>query len=454
MRIKLPISPLITVCILMSTAISKKQKIRFLLGIFDENDNRAFEEEEFVEMLLALFCGMGAMFNMLNLKDAMPSKQRMEALARRLFGRIIDFYRDKTGDCFLDESMPFTVIEDWLLGQNSDALNAPFALFIYRYSAPGEEEDPELFEDEDRKFRLSHTAPVVPPLETAASLDATFLNRNEVVVVHKLFNHCLSTGGFGMSHSEAEAVVGPVDQNLWIDKLHRALDATEDERGVSRTTFTSFLKRICPKASGRHLRMFHSWIKEYEHLEGLQQEVSKTRLALRSFQEFIALPKLPAKMRQEMSLQAMSLGCDFEDYVESSCPHGFRPFDGNPAVDKLMEDLLQKNLEQQELSIQQWTRLFAPRKSAEASLSTNPAILKPRAPVDEWQNWNYVLDLLEVPAHGQADRENLIQTRLVSPDLVDFLLKAVAKRHALDRNGFLILMCQLKNYRPWSSHHR
>jgi hypothetical protein len=29
-------------------------------------------------------------------------------------------------------------------------------------------------------------------------------------------------------------------------------------------------------------------------------------------------------------------------------------------------------------------------KSAEASLSTNPAILKPRAPVDEWQNWNYV----------------------------------------------------------------
>jgi len=113
-RIKLPISPLITVCILMSTAISKKQKIRFLLGIFDENDNRAFEEEEFVEMLLALFCGMGAMFNMLNLKDAMPSKQRMEALARRLFGRIIDFYRDKTGDCFLDESMPFTVIEDWL----------------------------------------------------------------------------------------------------------------------------------------------------------------------------------------------------------------------------------------------------------------------------------------------------------------------------------------------------
>jgi hypothetical protein len=28
------------------------------------------------------------------------------------------------------------------------------------------------------------------------------------------------------------------------------------------------------QASGRHLRMFHSWIKEYEHLEGLQQEAA------------------------------------------------------------------------------------------------------------------------------------------------------------------------------------
>ena len=33
----------------------------------------------------------------------------------------------------------------------------------------------------DKKFRLSHTHPVDPPMETAASLDATFLNRHEVI---------------------------------------------------------------------------------------------------------------------------------------------------------------------------------------------------------------------------------------------------------------------------------
>jgi len=33
---------------------------------------------------------------------------------------------------------------------------------------------------ESRKFRLSHRAPVDLPLETSASLDARFLNRNSV----------------------------------------------------------------------------------------------------------------------------------------------------------------------------------------------------------------------------------------------------------------------------------
>ena len=31
-------------------------------GVFDENDNHTFEEEEFVEMLLAMYRGMAAMF--------------------------------------------------------------------------------------------------------------------------------------------------------------------------------------------------------------------------------------------------------------------------------------------------------------------------------------------------------------------------------------------------------
>ena len=35
---------------------------------------------------------------MLNLKEAIPSKQRMEALATHIFRRIINFHRDKSGE--------------------------------------------------------------------------------------------------------------------------------------------------------------------------------------------------------------------------------------------------------------------------------------------------------------------------------------------------------------------
>ena len=37
-------------------------------------------------------------------------------------------------------------------------------------------------------------------------------------------------------------------------------------------------------------------------------------------------------------------------------------------------------------------RLFAPRKSPEASLCSKPAFLKPKVPVEEWQKWNQVGD--------------------------------------------------------------
>lgn len=56
-----------------------------------------------------------------------------------------------------------------------------------------------------RKFRLSHTAPVNPPMETSNALDHSFLQRNEVILAEAIYNRCdsaLQTKG-----SELELVV-------------------------------------------------------------------------------------------------------------------------------------------------------------------------------------------------------------------------------------------------------
>jgi len=154
-------------------------------------------------------------------------------------------------------------------------------------------------------------------------------------------------------------------------------------------------------------------------------------------------------MRQEMSLdwQSRALESEFEDYVENSCPPGFRPFPGNPLVDQVIEELLQLQLAQQELTVQRWGRLFAPRKSPEASLSSSPTLLQPKVPMEEWQKWNEVLDLVEIPAHGRADIDQLVRTRMLSKDIVA-VLGSLLPKHSFSRDGFLHLMCQLKSYRP------
>eukprot|EP00913_Durusdinium_trenchii_P016643 g15643.t1 len=300
------VSPLLAVCILMSTAISNKQKIRFLLGVFDENDNRTFEEEEFIAMLIALVRGMGAMFGMMNIKD-----------------------------------------------RTSMTLG-----------------DPEIFEEETRKFRLSHTCPVDPPLEIAASLDATFLNRHEVIVARKLFDKCMSTGSFGMSH------------------------------------------KICPKASAKHLRMFHNWIQEFDHVEDLKLEATRARQAQRRFKEYVGKPKLPAKIRQEISSDWMLRAPEqeFEDYVQAWCPPDFRPFDGHPLVDEVVGKLLENCLAKQEQRIKQKERLFASRCS---------------------ERW------------GWKDKKGML-----CPEVADFLCLHMAAESAFSRDGVLQMMSELKDFRP------
>eukprot|EP00439_Symbiodinium_sp_Y106_P028016 s874_g3.t1 len=73
-------------------------------------------------------------------------------------------------------SVPFHIVEEWLLGETYDPLNVPIALFMERFSVPGEEEDPEQFEDEERKFRVSHTHPVEPPMVPITSSKAFMSN--------------------------------------------------------------------------------------------------------------------------------------------------------------------------------------------------------------------------------------------------------------------------------------
>lgn len=431
-KVRLPVSPLLAVCILMSSAIAKTQKIRFLLGVFDENDDRCFDENEFVEMIQALLRGMGAMFGLLTIKDAIPSHARTEHLARRLFRRISDFHHQRTGEA-ITGSLPFKVVEDWILGESDDPLNLPFALFVKCFSVGAEDDDPEAFEDESRKFQLSHRAPVEMPLEMAASLDAGFLNRHQVIVIQRLFKHCLSSGNFDILHSDAEAVVGPIDHNFWLAKLQRGLIWMEESRGFGKSVLSNLFKSLCPQATGRHLRMFHNWVKEYDQLELLRRQVSVTRQQLHLFSSYCSKPRLPSEVRRDL-LNAHQMRAPHlaeEDYLQACAPGDYRTFHGHSVVDEVLSEMLVKHLALQEEKIQQKQRLYLP----------NPP------PPDPKQ----AFDLLGLES-DVATKDQLLKTRMLSPDNVDFIFRLVTGRHegeaTFTRPRFLQTMSVLNHVRP------
>eukprot|EP00435_Cladocopium_sp_Y103_P051831 s424_g16.t1 len=354
---QLPVDALLAVCVLLSKVISKKQKIRFLLGIFDGNDSRLFDKEKFMKMMKALYHGTASMFG---IQDT--NVERIEILGEVL------------GDT---TSLPSALIEEWLLGHSDDPLNLPFVLFAERFS-------------EAQKFRLSHQSPVQLPLETALSVDSRgFLTRHEVIAINRIFNRCLSIGSFDISHTDAEKALDGIHMDLvdlWMERLCPALDILEETR--RRETWKGLLKQLCPKATGRHLRMFHSWIKEFEQLEGLKLEVQETHQVLRRFKtSFSQQPATPEDNVKEIILE--------------------------------------------EEKIRQMERLFSPRLLG----ATVPSgrLLKCHVSKEKWQTWNRTLDLLDV--EDQEPQEFQFWADCPSPFLVVYVNAAAHKDYIVGELG-------------------
>ncbi|CAE7251684.1 unnamed protein product [Symbiodinium sp. CCMP2592] len=122
-------------------------------------------------------------------------------------------------------SAPFAIMEDWFLGESDDPLAVPFALFLERFAVPGEDDDPEMFEDEDRRFKLSHIAPVDPPMETAASLDSAFLTRSEIGIARDVLDICLQECNFSLDHAQAEKAIGKSIEPFLLRMIDESWDA-------------------------------------------------------------------------------------------------------------------------------------------------------------------------------------------------------------------------------------
>ncbi|OLQ12234.1 Clavaminate synthase-like protein [Symbiodinium microadriaticum] len=539
---------------------------------------------------------------------AMPKSSSKQALGRRLFTRILRAAAVRLppseGQALLSNaSAPFAIMEDWFLGESDDPLAVPFALFlerderdtdclvvqpdeslpfVFKYTSMENKEvrftsvasafnNRELMEskalnmswrvsynqDEQencissptllsnrRRFKLSHIAPVDPPMETAASLDSASLaaRRDVGATVANLFDtFCKENPEAEVDKGEPIKLQGaleyktPVDtslldawvsaagdpdtevrhwlkhgallganlpirtcgvfppkqdndprtyevevdsKDLWCTKLSKALHDFDGMRdaGVSKLTLTAFLRKMCPRAAPRHLRMFQSWLKELDQIEDLKEALEQSRGVLDGFMSYLALPVLPAELRQDlaadydyasgnrtpemlqhkMQLHLQGVRTGRWGVGAAMCPFDFRLNEGHPAVNEVVASMLKSEVSRQEEVVAQKENSFAPR--AAAASCRQRRFLKAKVPDETWDLWNRAFDLLDSEGRDAVTFSSLQKSRLLRLEVGAFLCELIApsggpdeestRPDAFTRREFLLKMLDIHNFRP------
>ena len=117
-------------------------------------------------MISSFFYGIGRVFSM----QPMPRSTTRQTLGKHIFQKILDSATRKATSAekslLAQGSVPFTIIEEWFMGETGDPLSILFALFLERFSSR-------------RKYRLPHTTAVEIPMETAGfELSASKLDQD------------------------------------------------------------------------------------------------------------------------------------------------------------------------------------------------------------------------------------------------------------------------------------
>ncbi|CAE7662893.1 unnamed protein product, partial [Symbiodinium sp. CCMP2456] len=373
-KVKFSVPAFLSSGIFMSTTISKRQKIRFLLGIFNENDSQTLEPNEFVQMISSFCYGIAAAFALLDNPCVAPKPSARQQLGKCLFERVVNsaccrLPYQEAKKIKASDTAPLWLIEEWFLSESGDPLSAPFKMLLERFSTRGLEDDPEFFEDNVVEL---HPEPFVSILTPAINSSRCRHGAESIPRVRK-------AAGLRFIPYRHRALGESIPPDLWCNRAVRGLDEMERLRGTGQTlamlkatlpvlwdlkpSLSLFLRKICPNAKPRHLRMFQIWMKELDLIEELRAQSSNFRRMQLYVESYFARPILPARIRQELLEEYENLAYSTreacimqdalrkrffdrgsrvtkEDYVAAMCPTEFRHKESSPVVSQVIGQLL------------------------------------------------------------------------------------------------------------------
>lgn len=338
-KVKVSALSLLTAGVMLSQLIPPKQKLRFVFGLSDLDDNRGLDEQEFQNFIFALFRGFGAVFNLADQENVMPSPEAIRTLSSRLYSRISSLsakrlqelaargteqereamiqaikqrqaaspsmsrsgqrQRSSSTGTAGKQLLKFDTLERWCFREFHDPLALPYALAIERFCprrAGSSCSGKDFFMVDAGDWFLSHSSPVVVPKdEDEEQPNGELLQRWQVIFARQIFQWCQEEVNFRVDHWQVTKGLGKeVPCDLW-ELLGDALPTLSEERSRGiKPTFVNLLHKMCPIARPRHLRMFEVWCQQFDEIESRQTRTETVEEAALRFEANDRKPVLPA----------------------------------------------------------------------------------------------------------------------------------------------------------------
>lgn len=336
-KIKVSALSLLTAGVMLSQLIPPKQKLRFVFGLSDLDDNRALDEQEFQNFIFAFIRGFGAVFGVADEEDGMPSPEAIRTIASRLYSRISSLAAKRLQELHAKGSederqaviqaikqrqagsqgnsgsgqrqqttntsgsaqrqlLKFDTLERWCFREFKDPLALPYALTIERFCPRSSCSGKDSFIVDAGDWFLSHTSPVeVPQDEDEERPTGELLQRWQVISAREIFQWCQAEVNFRVDYWQVAKGLGKeVPCDLWELVGGSLLKLSEERSRGIKPTLVNFLHKICPVARARHLRMFEIWCQQFDELESRQMRIETVEEAVQRFEANDRKPVLPA----------------------------------------------------------------------------------------------------------------------------------------------------------------